>query len=65
MAGVYWFAVAMVAVFGTMAADALHVGLGLPYAASTLYYAVVVGVLFYLWHRGTRGRAICLDPHRY
>ena len=51
VAGIYWFAVAMVAVFGTMAADALHVGLGLPYAGSTVFYAGVVGLLFYLWHR--------------
>jgi uncharacterized membrane-anchored protein len=51
VAQVYWFAVAMVAVFGTMAADALHVGLALPYAGSTVFYAVVLGVVFFLWHR--------------
>jgi uncharacterized membrane-anchored protein len=27
---IYWLAVAMVAVFGTMAADVLHIGLGIP-----------------------------------
>lgn len=48
---VYWFAVAMVAVFGTMAADGLHVALGVPYAISTLFWAIVVGVLFWRWHR--------------
>jgi uncharacterized membrane-anchored protein len=47
----YWFAVTMVAVFGTMVADALHVGLGLPYAGSTAFYAIALGVVFYLWHR--------------
>jgi uncharacterized membrane-anchored protein len=51
VAGIYWFAVAMVAVFGTMAADALHVGLGLPYAASTVFYAGAVALVFYLWYR--------------
>jgi uncharacterized membrane-anchored protein len=51
IAPVYWFAVAMVAIFGTMAADGLHVGLALPYAFSTLFYAVAVGVVFFLWHR--------------
>jgi uncharacterized membrane-anchored protein len=51
VASIYWFAVAMVAVFGTMAADALHVGLGLPYAGSTVFYAVVVALVFFLWHR--------------
>jgi uncharacterized membrane-anchored protein len=51
VATVYWFAVAMVAVFGTMAADGLHVVLGVPYAVSTLFWAVVVGILFWRWHR--------------
>ena len=50
-AGVYWFAVSMVAVFGTMAADALHKGLGIPYVGSTLFYLLVVGVLFAWWYR--------------
>jgi uncharacterized membrane-anchored protein len=47
----YWLAVVMVAVFGTMAADVLHVGLGIPYAVSTAFYAVVLAVIFVLWHR--------------
>jgi len=48
---VYWFAVLMVAVFGTMAADALHVVLGVPYLLSTVFYAVVLAVVFSLWRR--------------
>ena len=48
---VYWLAVVMVAVFGTMAADVLHVGLGIPYAVSTAFYAVVLAVIFVLWYR--------------
>jgi uncharacterized membrane-anchored protein len=51
IAVVYWFAVAMVAVFGTMAADGLHVGLGIPYIVTTLFYAAVLAVIFFLWHR--------------
>jgi uncharacterized membrane-anchored protein len=47
----YWFAVMMVAVFGTMAADALHVGLGIPYAASTAVYAIALAVVFTVWYR--------------
>ena len=46
----YWFAVAMVGVFGTMAADVLHVGLGIPYIASTIFYAVVLAVVFRAWY---------------
>jgi uncharacterized membrane-anchored protein len=48
---VYWFAVLMVAVFGTMAADALHVVLGVPYVASTVFYAVALAVVLVLWRR--------------
>jgi uncharacterized membrane-anchored protein len=46
----YWLAVAMVGVFGTMAADVLHVGLGVPYIASTIFYAVVLAAVFYCWY---------------
>ena len=48
---VYWFAVMMVAVFGTMGADGLHKGLGVPYTVSTAFYAVVLAAVFYLWYR--------------
>lgn len=48
---VYWLAVAMVSIFGTMAADVLHVGLGIPYLASTIFYAVVLAAVFALWQR--------------
>src|SRR5215475_6730646 len=47
----YWFAVAMVAVFGTMAADVLHVGLGIPYTVSTAFFSVVLAVIFVAWYR--------------
>src|SRR5919202_4131312 len=33
---VYWLAITMVAIFGTMAADAIHVGLGISYLLSTV-----------------------------
>ncbi len=46
----YWLAVAMVGVFGTMAADVLHVGLGVPYIASTVFYAIVLAVVFRAWY---------------
>jgi uncharacterized membrane-anchored protein len=48
---VYWFAVMMVAVFGTMAADALHVVLGISYVVTTAFYAVALAVVFLLWRR--------------
>ncbi|MGN6216708.1 MAG: COG4705 family protein [Solirubrobacterales bacterium] len=46
----YWLAVAMVGVFGTMAADVLHVGFGVPYIASTIFYAIVLAAVFRTWY---------------
>ncbi|QWT24114.1 hypothetical protein KPL76_01355 [Subtercola sp. PAMC28395] len=48
---VYWLAVALVSVFGTMAADVAHVALGIPYLASTVVFAVALAVVFVLWRR--------------
>lgn len=45
----YWLAVVMVGIFGTMAADVLHVGFGVPYTASTILYAVVLAAIFVSW----------------
>src|ERR1700731_2999845 len=39
VAWIYWLAVVMVAVFGTMAADVTHVVLGIPYLVSTVFFA--------------------------
>ncbi len=47
----YWTVVVMVAIFGTSAADALHVGLGIEYPVSTAFYAVVLAIIFFAWHR--------------
>lgn len=48
---IYWLAVLMVAVFGTMAADVTHVVLGVPYAVSTAVFALALAAVFYLWNR--------------
>jgi uncharacterized membrane-anchored protein len=48
---VYWLAVAMVAVFGTMAADVLHVEFGVPYIASSILFALLLVAVFWLWSR--------------
>ena len=54
----YWLAVAMVGVFGTMAADALHVGLGVPYIASSIFYAVALTAVFAAWYASERTLSI-------
>ncbi len=51
MAWSYWLAVVMVGVFGTMAADVLHVGFGVPYEASSALCAVALTVVFVGWYR--------------
>lgn len=51
VAWVYWLTVTMVAIFGTMAADVVHIGLGIPYFISTICFAVALGIIFFLWYR--------------
>src|SRR5262245_13076544 len=51
VAWAYWFAVVMVGIFGTMAADVLHVGFHVPYVASAVLYAIVLTAVFVTWQR--------------
>ena len=46
----YWFAVSMVAVFGTMAAGIVHIYFGVPYLWSSSLYAVSVVFIFAVWY---------------
>jgi uncharacterized membrane-anchored protein len=46
----YWLAVSMVAVFGTLCADGLHIKLGVPYALSSVFFAVALTVIFVTWY---------------
>jgi len=55
---VYWLAVAMVAVFGTMAADVLHVEFGVPYVGSSILFAVLLVAVFWSWSRVERTLSI-------
>ena len=57
-ASIYWTAVAMVSVFGTMAADVLHVGLHIPYGVSTAFYLVVLLAIFALWNASEKTLSI-------
>jgi uncharacterized membrane-anchored protein len=49
-AWVYWFAVTMVAVFGTMGADVLHIVIGIPYLYTTIFFAISLIIIFILWY---------------
>lgn len=47
---IYWLAVVMVAIFGTMAADVLHIGLGIPYLVSTALFSAALVLIFVTWN---------------
>ena len=47
----YWFTVVMVGVFGTMAADVVHVVLKVPYLYSSIGYALLLAAVFWTWWR--------------
>jgi uncharacterized membrane-anchored protein len=55
---VYWLAVAMVAIFGTMAADFLHVEVHIPYAISTVFFTVALALVFSVWYATERTLSI-------
>jgi uncharacterized membrane-anchored protein len=55
---IYWSAVVMVAVFGTMAADVAHVVLHIPYAVSTATFSVALFLVFLVWHLSERTLSI-------
>ncbi len=55
---IYWLTVAMVAVFGTMAADVLHIQFGIPYTVTTIFFAIVLALVFIAWHRTEKSLSI-------
>ncbi len=65
IAWIYWFAVSMVAVFGTMAADVLHKQFGVPYAISTTFFAVALALVFAIWYKVEKSLSIhAIDSKR-
>ena len=62
----YWTAVSMVAVFGTMAADSMHIALHVPYKWSATFFAVCLIVVFAAWYRveGTLDIHSIVTPRR-
>ncbi|MEO7001272.1 MAG: hypothetical protein ABI068_05695 [Ktedonobacterales bacterium] len=47
---VYWLAVVMVAIFGTMAADVAHVVVGISYLVSTVSLSIILAAVFVAWY---------------
>jgi uncharacterized membrane-anchored protein len=58
VAWIYWTAVVMVSVFGTMAADVLHVGLGIPYLVSTTFFVITLAGILLAWYASERTLSI-------
>ncbi|MFK0295256.1 hypothetical protein ACIQU6_32960 [Streptomyces sp. NPDC090442] len=57
-AGVYWLGVALISVVGTLISDNLTDTVGVPLAASTAVFAVVLAVVFVVWYRRERTLSI-------
>lgn len=58
VAWIYWLAVIMVSIFGTMAADVLHVGLSIPYVASTSFFAAALAAILWMWYMSEKTLSI-------
>ncbi|WP_093778930.1 hypothetical protein [Streptomyces sp. yr375] len=57
-AGVYWTAVALISVVGTLVSDNLTDNMGVPLTVSTTVFAVVLAIVFVAWHRSERTLSI-------
>ncbi|HVC69593.1 MAG TPA: hypothetical protein VNC61_04935 [Acidimicrobiales bacterium] len=55
---IYWLAVAMVAVFGTMAADVIHIKFRVSYVESTTFLTSVLAIVFVSWFATERTLSI-------
>ncbi len=51
VAAAYWSLAYAIAISGTGVSDALHLFIGIPYAGTTVLWAVVLALVFWLWHR--------------
>lgn len=50
IAWIYWLCVVMISIVGTMVADVLHHGLGIPYSISTAFFLVALAVILTVWY---------------
>ncbi|MFI0729642.1 hypothetical protein ACH4S9_11505 [Streptomyces sp. NPDC021225] len=57
-AGVYWLAVALISVVGTLISDNLTDNMGVPLEASTAVFAIVLAAVFAVWYRRERTLSI-------
>jgi len=58
VAAIYWFVVVMIAIFGTIAADIVHVALGVPYVISSAFFATTLAIIFAVWYMSEKTLSI-------
>ena len=62
----YWFLALAIATAGTGVADTMHLVFGLPYAVTSLFWLVVLAVVFFLWNRSEHTLDIhCITTSRH
>ena len=47
----YWFLALAIATAGTGVADTMHLVFGMPYSVTSLFWLIVLAVVFFLWNR--------------
>jgi uncharacterized membrane-anchored protein len=57
-AAAYWFLAYAIAIFGTGVSDTLHLVVGIPYAGTSLLWAVVLAGVFIVWYLSERTLSI-------
>jgi uncharacterized membrane-anchored protein len=57
-AAAYWFLAYAIAIFGTGVSDTMHLAAGIPYAGTTLLWAIVLAAIFIAWYRSERTLSI-------
>ncbi|KOV84099.1 membrane protein [Streptomyces sp. NRRL WC-3618] len=57
-AGVYWLAVALISVVGTLISDNLTDNMGVPLETSTTVFAIILAIVFVIWYRRERTLSI-------
>jgi uncharacterized membrane-anchored protein len=57
-AAAYWFLALAIATSGTGVSDTMHLTFGIPYSGTTLFWAVVLAAIFWLWHHRERTLSI-------
>ena len=58
VAPIYWFAIAMISVVGTMLSDGSRIALGISFLESTISFVLALVVVFALWYRRERTLSI-------